>query len=128
MMTSPELKQSRLDWIPPDLKVTKSGPLAFFIGCAPYFDIFFAGIDVNTLSIARDSIQLLNFLDIKPVILGEERCCGHDLLWTGDRENFETLCRLNYEEFKSAGVEEVVVSCPECFQVLSQFMPEVIPE
>ncbi|MBW2092116.1 MAG: (Fe-S)-binding protein [Deltaproteobacteria bacterium] len=128
MMTSSDLEQSRLDWIVPDLRVTQSGPLAFFTGCAPYFDVFFSGIEVDTLTIVRDSIRLLNFLDIEPVILADERCCGHDLLWTGDRENFETLCWLNYEEFKSAGVEEVVVSCPECYQVLSKFMPEVIPQ
>jgi heterodisulfide reductase subunit D len=128
LMTSPDLEQNRLDWIGDELKVAQSGSLAFFTGCAPYFDVFFSGIDVDTLSIARDSIRLLNFLDIVPVVMGEERCCGHDLLWTGDRENFETLCRLNYEEFQAAGVEEVVVSCPECYQVLGQFMPEVIPK
>jgi heterodisulfide reductase subunit D len=128
LMTSPDLEQNRLDWIGDELKVAQSGPLAFFTGCAPYFDVFFSGIDVDTLSIARDSIRLLNFLDIVPVVMGEERCCGHDLLWTGDRDNFETLCRLNYEEFQAAGVEEVVVSCPECYQVLGQFMPEVIPD
>lgn len=127
MMTSPDLEQNRLDWIGQELKVAKSGEVAFFTGCAPYFDVFFAGIEVDTLSIVRDGIRLLNFLDIEPVILGEERCCGHDLLWTGDRENFETLCRFNYEEFKAAGVREVVVSCPECFQVLAEYMPEVIP-
>jgi Fe-S oxidoreductase len=127
LMTSPDLEQNRLDWLGPELQVAQSGPLAFFTGCAPYFDIFFSGIDVNTLSIVRDSIRLLNFLDIVPVILNGERCCGHDLLWTGDRENFETLCRLNYQEFQAAGVKEVVVSCPECYQVLNQFMPEVIP-
>lgn len=128
LMTSPDLEQNRLGWVGPDLHVTQSGPLAFFTGCAPYFDIFFSGIEVNTLSIVRDSIRLLNFLDIVPVLLEKERCCGHDLLWTGDRENFETLCRLNYKEFQAAGVKEVIVSCPECYQVLSQFMPEVIPE
>jgi Fe-S oxidoreductase len=127
MMTSPDLRQNRLDWVGPDLKVATSGPVAFFTGCAPYFDVFFAGIEVETLSIARDSVRLLNFLGIEPVLLSNERCCGHDLLWTGDRENFETLCRLNYEEFKAAGIEEVVVSCPECFQVLNDYMPEVIP-
>ncbi len=140
LMTSPDLEQNRLDWLAvagaqvegrevgPELKVATSGPLAFFTGCAPYFDVFFSGIDVDTLSIARDSIRLLNFLDIVPVVMGEERCCGHDLLWTGDRDNFEALCRLNYQEFQAAGVEEVVVSCPECYQVLGQFMPEVIPD
>jgi heterodisulfide reductase subunit D len=127
LMTSPDLEQNRLDWLGGELKVAQSGPLAFFTGCSPYFDVFFSGIKVNTLSIVKDSIRLLNFLDIVPVVLEKERCCGHDLLWTGDRENFETLCRLNYEEFQAAGVEEVIVSCPECYQVLGQFMPEVIP-
>ncbi len=128
LMTSPDLEQNRLGWLGADLHVALSGPVAFFTGCAPYFDVFFSGIEVNTLSIVRDSIRLLNFLDIVPVVLEKERCCGHDLLWTGDRENFETLSRLNYREFQAAGVKEVIVSCPECYQVLSQFMPEVIPE
>jgi len=127
LMTSPDLEQNRLGWLGAELQVAQSGPLAFFTGCAPYFDVFFSGIEVNTLSIVRDSIRLLNFLEIVPVVLEEERCCGHDLLWTGDRENFEALCRLNYKEFQAAGVEEVIVSCPECYQVLGQYMPEVVP-
>lgn len=127
MMTSPELEQNRLEWLDSDLRVTATGPVAFFTGCAPYFDVFFAGIEVDTLSIARNSIRLLNFLGIEPAVLANERCCGHDLLWTGDQENFETLCRLNYEEFKAAGLEEIVVSCPECFHVLGEYMPKIIP-
>lgn len=128
MMTSPELKQNRLGWVTDDLRIAESGPVAYFTGCAPYFDVFFAGIQVDTLSIARNSVRLLNFLDIEPVLLKNERCCGHDLLWTGDRENFETLCRLNYEAFKAAGIREVVVSCPECYTMLGTYMPQVIPE
>ncbi len=126
MMTSPDLKQNRLEWIDEDLKVATEGEVAFFTGCTPYFDIFFSGIEVDTLSISRDSIRLLNFLDIEPVVMGEERCCGHDLLWSGDEENFEILCRLNYEEFKKAGVKEVITSCPECYRVLSEHMPEAV--
>lgn len=128
LMTSPDLQQDRLGWIGPELKVAERGPLAFFTGCAPYFDVFFSGIEVRTLSIVQDSIRLLNFLDIVPVVLRNERCCGHDLLWTGDRKNFEALCRLNYQEFQAAGVEEVIVSCPECYQVLGRYMSEVIPD
>ena len=37
------------------------------------------------------------------------------------------LCRLNYATFKDAGVKEIIVSCPECFQVLSEHMPRVVP-
>ena len=95
LMTSPDLEQNRLGWVSDDLKISKKGPVAYFTGCAPYFDVFFASIEVDTLSIARDSVKLLNFIDIEPVVMADERCCGHDLLWTGDRENFETLCRLN---------------------------------
>lgn len=127
LMTSPSLKQNRLDWITPDMKVSQTGEVMFFVGCAPYFDVFFSGIEVDTLSGVRNSIKLLNFLDITPAVLENERCCGHDLLWTGDRENFEALCRLNFEEFKKAGVKEIIVSCPECYQVLSLHMPKVIP-
>jgi heterodisulfide reductase subunit D len=126
MMTTPGLKQNRLDWVDSDIQVARSGDVAFFAGCAPYFDVFFAGIEVDTLSIAKDSIRLLNFLDIKPVLLPDERCCGHDLLWSGDVENFETLCRLNYKTFKDAGIREIIVSCPECFQVLSEHMPRIV--
>lgn len=129
MMTAPELKQNRMDWLNgQDIKTAASGEVAYFVGCAPYFDVFFSGIQTDTLSIARDSIRLLNFMDIEPVILPDERCCGHDLLWTGDQENFERLCRLNYKTFKSAGIKEIIVSCPECFHVLSKHMPRVIPE
>jgi heterodisulfide reductase subunit D len=128
MMTSPELKQNRLGWVTPELKTAETGKIAYFSGCAPYFDVFFSHLDLDTLSIARDSVRLLNFLDIEPVLLKNERCCGHDLLWTGDHENFETLCRLNYAEFKKAGIEEIVVSCPECYTMLGTHMPEVIPE
>ncbi len=126
MMTTPGLRQNRLDWVDIDIQVARSGDVAFFAGCAPYFDVFFAGIEVDTLSIAKDSIRLLNFLDIKPVLLPDERCCGHDLLWSGDVENFEALCSLNYRTFKDAGIREIIVSCPECFQVLSEHMPRIV--
>lgn len=127
IMTAPELKQDRLGWLTPDLKVVETGEVAFFTGCAPYFDVFFANLEVDTVRLARDSIRLMNFLDIAPVVLGNERCCGHDLLWSGDRKNFATLARLNYQEFKDRGIKEVVTSCPECFQVLGTFMPQAVP-
>lgn len=127
MMTASELRQNRLDWVGADLRTASSGDTAYFVGCAPYFDIFFSGIEVNTLAGAADAVRILNFLDIQPVLLPDERCCGHDLLWTGDVENFERLCRLNYAVFKDAGIREIIVSCPECFQVLSEHMPRVIP-
>jgi Fe-S oxidoreductase len=126
IMSAPRIKQNRLDWLSPDLKTARSGPLAFFVGCAPYFDAFFETLGVDTLSFARDGIRLLNFFGMEPVVLNEERCCGHDLLFSGDRDNFAALARLNHQAFKDAGVEEVVVACPECYLVWQRWMPQVL--
>ncbi len=126
IMTAPGLKQNRLEWLTPDLRTTQEGPVAFFVGCAPYFDVFFSGIGVQTLAFARDGLRLMNRLGVDPVVLAEERCCGHDLLWTGDSANFAELSRLNYQAFRQAGVKEIVTACPECFQVWERFVPEVV--
>lgn len=127
MMATPGLTQNRLDWVDGSLATDPASETAFFTGGAPYFDVFFEGLSVDTLAVARDSIRLLNFMDIKPRLLPNERCCGHDLLWIGDRENFEALCRLNYQSFKEAGVRRLIVSCPECFYILGEHMPRVVP-
>ncbi len=44
----------------------------------------------------------------------EERCCGHDLLWNGDRGSFEALARHNVELVRSSGAWMVVTPCAEC--------------
>ena len=124
IMTAPELRQDRLDWLTPDLKTDATSEVAFFSGCAPYFDVFFAGLRVDTLRTARDSIRLLNFLEITPQVLANERCCGHDLLWSGDVENFAALARLNHQEFRDRGVKEIVTACPECFQALGAHLSD----
>ena len=35
---------------------------------------------------------------------------------------------MNHQEFEKAGIEEIVVSCPECYHVLNGRMKEVVPE
>ncbi len=116
IMTTPELEQKRLDWIDSNLKTTQKGDVLYFVGCLPYFDILFSEIKVNTLQAAKASIKILNHLGITPVVLSQERCCGHDLLWSGDMENFEKLARHNIEEIKKSGVKKIVFSCPEGYR------------
>ena len=67
-------------------------------------------------NILIDSLRLLNFFDIYPAILQSERCCGHDLLWSGDKENFLKLAKLNVDAIHERGVEEVITTCPECYR------------
>ena len=118
-MTSKDLHIRQWEWLPDDVTVDPNSKILFFGGCAPYFDLFFnRHLGIRTRDILLDSIRLLNFFDIYPAILENLRCCGHDLLWSGDRENFLKLARLNVEAIHDAGIEEVVTSCPECFHTL----------
>jgi Fe-S oxidoreductase len=71
-----------------------------------------------------DSLRLLNFFDIHPAILHDERCCGHDLLWSGDKENFLKLAELNVHAIRDLGIQEVITACPECYRTLMHDYPE----
>ena len=116
-MTASTLKPRHWEWLPQDIRTDPDSKQLFFGGCAPYFDIFFgAHLSVETRNTLVDSLRLLNFFDIYPAILEDERCCGHDLLWSGDKDNFLSLGRLNVEAIHDLGIEEVMVACPECYR------------
>ncbi|WP_207690930.1 hydrogenase iron-sulfur subunit [Desulfonema limicola] len=119
-MTSPELKPERWKNLPDDIRSDPDSKILFFGGCAPYFDAFFRKHqEVKTSDILDNSLRLLNFFDVYPMLWNAERCCGHDLLWSGDRENFIKLAKLNTEMIKDMGIEEVITSCPECYRTLA---------
>jgi len=116
IMTSPNLEQKRMDWIDDGLNVAQSGEVLYFVGCLPYFDVLFHDMKINTLNAAKASIKILNHLGVTPVVLAQERCCGHDLLWGGDLENFKRLAEYNINEIKKAGVKRIIFSCPEGYR------------
>ena len=119
-MTSKDLATDRWSRLPEDVKVDDKSKILFFGGCAPYFDKFFRiHLGVKTTDVIVDSLRLMNFFDITPAVMNDERCCGHDLLWSGDRENFLKLARLNVAKINEMGIEEVVTACPECYRTLA---------
>jgi Fe-S oxidoreductase len=81
-----------------------------------YYDAFFKEFELATLNGTRAAIRLMNRLDIAPVVSPEERCCGHDLLWNGDRKSFEQLARHNTQLVAASGARLLVVSCAECLR------------
>jgi len=124
-MTTKDLEIKHWEWLPEDIKLDSESDVLFFGGCAPYFDIFFRRhLKVQTLDILVDSLRLLNFFDIYPTVLQGERCCGHDLLWSGDKENFLKLAELNIEAIHQAGIKKVVTACPECYRTLARDYPK----
>lgn len=116
---SPKLKQNRTGWIEDGLKVRKQGDVLYFVGCLPYYQNFFArDFDFEPISMAKDTVRILNYLGIEPAIAANERCCGHDLYWLGRTEKFDEIAQLNLKEIASSGAKLVVTACPECAYTL----------
>lgn len=127
IQTSENLKQNRLEWVTSDLKVSKTkADVVYFVGCAPYFDAFFEEIKVKTLDTAKGAIKALNAMGITPVVMPNERCCGHDLLWSGDIENFKKLAQHNLKEIEKTEAKTVVFSCPEGLRTFKIDIPRLL--
>jgi heterodisulfide reductase subunit D len=124
MMTLPSLRQNRLNWVPKDAKISEKGDVMYFVGCLPYFDIIFKDLNPKTLDTAKGTLRMLNAAGIEPLISNNERCCGHDQLWSGDTATFEILAKLNVEHFKELGIKKLLVSCPECYETISKYYPK----
>jgi Fe-S oxidoreductase len=63
--------------------------------------------------IPKSLIGLLNQNNIVPVVLPEEKCCGHDATWRGDVDTFKKLAKYNVKLFKDAGVKTLIFNCAE---------------
>ena len=111
------ITQNRLKWVSDDLKISTKGDVLYFTGCLPYFEDLFSGF-VHPIEIAKSTVKILNKAGISPVVSREERCCGHDLLWTGNIGTFQKLARLNTDFIKGTGATRIVTSCPECARTL----------
>jgi Fe-S oxidoreductase len=117
MMARGGTQQDRLSWITDDLKTTpKQGKVFFWTGCSMYYDAFFPEHDLKTLNGTKATIKVLNHLGWTPVVSPEERCCGHDLLWNGDKKSFEALARHNTQLVADSGAKLLVTNCAECLR------------
>jgi Fe-S oxidoreductase len=125
-MANPAIKQRRLEWLSDGHRVSAESDVLFFVGCAPYFEPVFEDIDVDSLQPAKGSLKILNSLGIEPSVLEDEKCCGHDLLWTGDVAGFKALAEHNAAMIKKAGVKKIVFSCAECYRTFKEDYPKYV--
>ena len=128
MMTNPGMKQNRLGWLRDDLEVSDDSDTIYFVGCMPYYDPIFKNLGVEGVEIAQAAVKILNHLGIKPQVLADERCCGHDQLWQGDVDTFRALAKLNVETLKASGAKRIVTTCPECARTLKIDYPQYLAE
>jgi Fe-S oxidoreductase len=125
MMTK-GLKQSRLGWLRRGLEVVERSDTLYFVGCLPYFEVMFQELGFPGHKIARSTVKALNRLGITPMVLGNERCCGHDLLWEGEIDDFRRLAELNLKIIEESGAQRVVTSCAECYHTLAVDYPRYV--
>jgi len=126
MLTDPELKQNRLGWLTDDLKTSSDSGTVYFVGCLPYYDTIFSKQGVACLENAAAALKIMNHLGIAPILMSDERCCGHDALWQGEIDTFTKLARLNLESLKATGARQVVTACPECAATLKMDYPRLV--
>jgi heterodisulfide reductase subunit D len=126
LMTSPTIKQKRLEWLSKEYRVSENSDVLLWVGCAPYFAPIFEDIKFNALDITKASLKTLNLLGIEPELLPNEKCCGHDALWTGDIETFKKLAEHNATQIKEAGVKKIVFSCPEGYRTFKLDYPNFV--
>jgi len=123
LMAKSPYKQKRLEWLNKKYRTSDQSSTLFFVGCAPYFEPLFEYAGVRTLDIIESSLKILNHLGIEPMILPDEKCCGHDALWTGDVETFRRLAEHNTKLIKEAGVKKIIFSCPEGYRTFKLDYP-----
>jgi Fe-S oxidoreductase/coenzyme F420-reducing hydrogenase delta subunit len=117
MMARGDLKQNRLGWVQKDMKVADKGDVFYFVGCLPHYDaIFYDRQDLKLQGICQSAVRIMNRAGVVPVVSNDEVCCGHDLNWTGNEEDFEKLMEHNLEVIKKSGAKKVVFTCPECYR------------
>lgn len=134
IMANEGIKQKKMDWVPDWVQVIgegkpdKSGGDVYFVGCAPYFDVIFADFKLDLVGTHVSALELLRRSGITPAVLANERCCGHDALWSGDVGLFLKLAKANMELLKAAGAKRVFVSCPEGYHTFTKEYPKHLGE
>ncbi|MFX1454152.1 MAG: (Fe-S)-binding protein [Promethearchaeota archaeon] len=115
-----------LGWVPKDIQISDKGKILYYVGCIPYFEFEFQGLD----SIATNTLKLLYQIENEPIVLmKDEICCGHDLYWgQGKLEAFVKLARKNLNAFKKAGVTTIVTACAECYRTLRVDYPNLFDD
>ena len=126
-LQSMNVRQSKTQWAREIGKVSESGDDYFFVGCAPFFDVEFHddwGLDM--MDSPKGALKLMNAVGIEPVVHNDERCCGHDLLWNGDKSHFAKLAQKNVDLIRKLGCKRVIFSCPEGYTTFNRYYPEIV--
>ena len=125
-MQTGDIQQKRTDWAKETGSFTDKGDYFYFVGCLPYHEVVFSYLNISPLQNAKAVLRMLNKMGITPVISNDERCCGHDALWTGNEATFRKLAERNLEMIAASGAKTVLFSCPEGYMTFKNHYPKVL--
>jgi heterodisulfide reductase subunit D len=121
IMANTDLEQKRLDWVKDDMEVAEKGEVFYFVGCLPHYDAIFKDREgLRLQDISESAVRIMNKAGVVPVVSNDEKCCGHDLMWTGNESDFEKLMEYNVDLVKKSGARKVVFTCPECYRTFNK--------
>ena len=111
----------------PDLKISKTGEIAYFIADLPQLQKNYPKFGAEFDQIPQSVVKILNHLNIKPVVINLKGS-GHDDLWVGDFTTFKALAEFNVKAYRKAKVKIVVIENDEAYRTWKFDYPRVIPD
>src|SRR6187455_2894337 len=93
--------------------------ILFWVGCAGSFD-------QRAQKITRAFATILNKLEIKYAVLGnEEACTGDPARRAGNEFLFQMMAYNNIQVLNGYGIKKIVTACPHCFNIFKNEYPEL---
>jgi heterodisulfide reductase subunit D len=91
----------------------------FWVGCASSFD-------QRAQKVTRSFVKILNHVGIKFAVLGtEESCTGDPAKRAGNEFVYQMLALQNIEVMNGYAVQDIVTTCPHCFNILKNEYPSL---
>lgn len=98
-------------------KSTRKGKeIIYFTGCTAAY---------REQDIATTTVEVLESLGFAVRISPDEVCCGSPLLRTGDDKTGLECAKSNAAVFNEMDAEEILVTCPGCYRVLTEDYPRM---
>jgi len=97
----------------------ESPEVLFWVGCAGSFDDRYKRV-------TQAIVRILNHLNIKFAVLGdEESCTGDPARRAGNEFLFQMQAMSNIQVLKGYGIKKIITACPHCFNTLKNEYPEL---
>ncbi len=93
---------------------TEDADILYFAGC-------YASFDKRNQAVAKAFVTLCAAAGIKVALLGKtEKCCGEPMRKMGNEYLYQTLARENIQNIGATSAQQIVTTCPHCYNTLNK--------